>query len=264
MVQEAKSSLSRVIKSKDLNKTKYSSFEYEDCTPNDLQVPEELFPTFQDEKVVDKSSEKRPTKEELDLLNKQIKEGKKQTEEMKMKAEVYLQQAKERSEEKFQEAYEKGFKQGLEEGSKAGETKQKKILEEYTRELASLAELRDNIMKQSEKSIINLVLKISRKILQTELALNPELVKAIVKAGIERAISPGQMKLRINPEDAKFVQDNLSKITESTEIVRNIVIERDESIERGSCIVTNNYGDVDARIDEQLQEIEKECMKFLD
>jgi len=72
------------------------------------------------------------------------------------------------------------------------------------------------------------------------------------------------MKLRLNPEDAKFVQENLNKILDSTEVARNISIERDETIERGSCIVTNNYGDVDARIDEQLKEIEKECMKFLD
>ena len=255
-----KSSLSKIIKSKDLDKKELSNFEYEDCTPENQIEPVELYPNLDIESKQESTIGKELKNIRIDDLNKEIYEEKQMSEKMKMKAEVYLQQAKDRSEEKFLEAYNKGFEEGI----NAGKEAQRKVLEDYTKELSNLGNLRDDIFKKSERGIINLVLKICKKILKTELTLNPDLVRAIVKAGIERAITPGKMKLRINPEDAKFVQDNLSKIMESTEIARNILIERDETIERGSCIVTNNYGEVDARIEEQLQEIERECMKFLD
>ena len=256
--------MSKVIKSNDLDKNEYSNFEYEDCTPENFKVPFELFPSL-DEIVEDV---KIPVKETIDknikIPEKEIKKENNPYKDMRLKAEVYLQQAKERSEEKFQEAIKKGYKQGFDEGLKASEEKQQKLLENYTKELEKLSKLREEVFKRSEKGIMNLVLKISKKILNAELSLNPELVRAIVKAGIERAVSPGKMKLRINPQDAKYIQDNLIKITGSTEVVRNIIVERDETIDRGSCIVTNNYGEIDARIEEQLKEIEKECMKFLD
>jgi flagellar assembly protein FliH len=256
--------LSRIIKSHEAENANYTNYEYEDCAPESIVISDNIFPNFVDNVKIDFSSNKENTEVYQNDLEKQIEDKRKKADELKLKAEVYLQQAKERSETIFQESYEKGHKQGLDDGFKAGELKQKKLLDNYTQELVNLSKLREELIIQSEKSIINLVLRICKKILHIELSLNPELIRAIVKAGIDRAITPGQMKLRLNPDDAKYVQDNLGKIIGSTEIQRNIIIERDETIPRGSCIITNNYGDVDARLEEQLHEIEKECLKFID
>ena len=38
--------MSKVFKSKDLDNNEYSRYEYEDCTPEELEIPEELFPSF--------------------------------------------------------------------------------------------------------------------------------------------------------------------------------------------------------------------------
>jgi flagellar biosynthesis/type III secretory pathway protein FliH len=259
-----KNSLSKIIKSENTEQIKFSNYEYKECQIEGY-IPIESTPgeikKFEIQDFEQNSS--LSFTPQSDIMKK-IDEDRKKADDLRIKAEVYLDQAKERSESKFQEAYEKGYKQGHDEGFRSGELKQKSILESYSQELSKLSDLREELIKQSEKSIINLVLKICKKILQAELSLNPDLVGAIVKASIERAISPGQMKLRLHPDDAKYVQENLNKITGSSEIARNIVVERDDSIIRGSCIVTNNYGDVDARIEEQLKEIERECLKFLD
>jgi len=117
-----RSSLSKIIKSEDLHNTEYSDYQYEDCSPTGFEIPVEIFPSFDEESKKKGGLPKSPpANKKLDEVEKEIEEKRRQAEELKLKAEVYLSQAKERSEEKFQEAYDKGFKQGLEEGLKAGE-----------------------------------------------------------------------------------------------------------------------------------------------
>ncbi|MBU1627848.1 hypothetical protein KKB18_10805, partial [bacterium] len=113
--------MSKIIKSQDANLSSYQNYEYEDCNQEKLEIPDNIYPSFDENIKETLMPHNKFVKDSPFELEIQMEEKIKKADEMTLKAEVYLQQAKERSEKVFQESYEKGFKQGQEDGFKTGE-----------------------------------------------------------------------------------------------------------------------------------------------
>jgi flagellar assembly protein FliH len=77
-----------------------------------------------------------------------------------------------------------------------------------------------------------------------------------MREAIRRIVGVEIITVRVHPEDEALVRSHRSALLSSSDSVREIVIEGDESIERGGCILESATGNVDARIGSQLRQIE--------
>jgi flagellar assembly protein FliH len=64
------------------------------------------------------------------------------------------------------------------------------------------------------------------------------------------------VKLRINPMDEELVREQRSALLVGSDFIREVMIEADENVERGGCVIESSAGNVDARISTQLKQIE--------
>lgn len=157
------------------------------------------------------------------------------------------------------------FQQGFREGQQEAETRMCAEYEEAlanerqkVRALLSSFEAQQKAYHQSlEQSTMKFGLAVAEIIIKREVSLDKELVLQQVREALKRIVGVERIKLRVNPQDESIVKESRTAVTEDFDSVREIVIEIDETIEPGGCILESDSGNVDARLSTQLKKIEE-------
>jgi flagellar biosynthesis/type III secretory pathway protein FliH len=135
---------------------------------------------------------------------------------------------------------------GAAEGRAAGFEAAKAELEPGRATLAAAAagvrSTLSELTAQAEREAVELALALADKILSVALELRPELVADLV-AGALRGVVERELVVEVNPEDVDFLHG----------VVEGIEVAPERRVPRGSCVVRTPEGEIDARIDQQLQ-----------
>ncbi len=149
--------------------------------------------------------------------------------------------------------------QRYDEGFRAGQAEAEERFGGACAALASaceeLANLKANLLQRSGDDMLRLVLSIARKVVATELALQPEVIKRTVERAIQAAVRAEEYHIKVNPQDLQVVQEHKPLFIASLSGLSNIEFVPDSSISPGGCIVESPLGRVDATIEAQLEEI---------
>ena len=84
---------------------------------------------------------------------------------------------------------------------------------------------------------------------------NREVIRGVLKEAIKNISDRENMKIRVHPQDFHFMLEIKSDFLQGFDGIKNIVFEEDESIMRGGAIIETLCGEVDARLDQQYNEI---------
>ena len=177
-------------------------------------------------------------------------------EQAKKEAERLVREAKQKASDIEREAYEKAFAQGEQAGTEMGMKKVEPVINSLHQVLEDLGNLREKIYENSESELVKLALLISRRVLQKEISLNREVVLNTVKAALKNAVGEGGIKIRISPLDMEFIRECRPQILSSTDGIKQVTIEEDGAILHGGCIIETDFGAVDARIENQIKELD--------
>jgi len=173
-----------------------------------------------------------------------------------MEIERMLEETKKKAETIEKEAHLKGEKRGLEEGKK----KLDMTINGLEKLLDEIQSHKEKKYQGAEKELLDLVLLISKKIIQQEITLNKNIVLNIVKAAITSAAGNEEIKIRINSEDYDNVVKYKEEFIKYVDGLKNISFEADNSILQGGCLIETIYGDIDARLDKQLEAMKEKLI----
>lgn len=173
-------------------------------------------------------------------------ENKKIIEEMKKKIKIVEKKA-------FEEGFDKGKQAGVESEAKKIET----ILSDFRHALLDLEKVKKKNYLNAEKETVNLSLSIARKIVCHEVSINKEVVLNVIKQAFKKVVDHEKIKIKISPSDFKFIEQSEFKISKIIDNIDKVAFEEDKNISDGGCIIETNLGDIDARIEEQLQVVEE-------
>jgi flagellar assembly protein FliH len=156
------------------------------------------------------------------------------------------------------DSYRKGFSEGAE--------FQKKEMQPVMNAISTMTKtiplIRKDIIAKTEEQIVKLSLAIAEKILNQEVATNKEVVLGVVKGALRNISETEGMKIRLNPQDLSYIMEVKKDFLQSVDGVRNVVFEEDVSVKRGGAVVETMFGEVDARLESQLKEIEAAMLKL--
>jgi flagellar assembly protein FliH len=171
-------------------------------------------------------------------------------------AELVLRQARLEASEIEKQAYERGFSEGEKAGKEVGEKSLEAILKQYARGLDELNNLRKEIFTTSEREVLRLALEIARKVIRREVSVDEELILTLVKVALNRLSEQTIITVRMNPRDYQSIQRHHAAHSSAGTLSEGIKLLEDPSISRGGCLIETESGIIDARIEEQLREIE--------
>ena len=122
----------------------------------------------------------------------------------------------------------------------------------------------DALVRASERDIARLAVAVAGKVIQRSVEQDPEIVLEIARAAISQTEGTRSVVLRVSPKDMELVLSSHDELVKSSPDLRNLKVVEDPRIERGGCVVEMEVGHVDARVDEQLSEIERVFMEEAD
>lgn len=149
----------------------------------------------------------------------------------------------------FQEGYRQAQATHLQEA--AGHMERLKAL------LQELSRLKREILKDSEQEILRLALAIAAKILRSEAKIDPGYLLPIIRESIVAIDARSIVKIRLRPDDLRYLRGVDGSFLEELENLRNIVLEEDRAVAWGGAIIETTSGELDARLEKQLDELEQ-------
>jgi flagellar assembly protein FliH len=127
------------------------------------------------------------------------------------------------------------------------------VAERLTETLASFAELRTRMRREGEEELIELSIAIAKRVLHRELTLDPEAVRGLVKAALERIGSRELNRVRVHPAHSSLIQALLEKACPN----RPVELVADPGLGPGDVVFETERGDLDASVGAQLEEIRR-------
>lgn len=153
------------------------------------------------------------------------------------------------------ESYEKGMSEGIRKGRDLQKHETLQTLQAMSHIVAETSDLKKKIFENAEAQIIELSLAIAGKVLHLEVTTNREIIRSVLREAIKTIVDRENMKIRMHPQDFRYMMEIKSDFLQSFDGIRNVVFEQDEYIQQGGAIIETLFGEVDARLDQQFQEI---------
>lgn len=123
-------------------------------------------------------------------------------------------------------------------------------------QLANLEKEIDAVHLELQKTVMPVALKAAKKIVATELSVNPEVIVDIVASTLKTIAQHKRITLYVSKQDFEAVdksKNNLKKIFDELESLS--IRERDD-LESGGCVIESEIGIINARLKDRWRTLE--------
>ena len=105
---------------------------------------------------------------------------------------------------------------------------------------------------------------IAKQVICHEVTLNRDTVVCVAREALAKVEDPGKIKIRMSPSDLIFIKETRSQLSDIIENIENVILEAEENVQSGGCIIETDLGEIDARIERQLQIVEESFRSAMD
>ncbi|MHC6204346.1 flagellar assembly protein FliH [Breznakiellaceae bacterium SP9] len=159
-------------------------------------------------------------------------------------------------------AEETGRIAGREAGYQEGKSEVERLIERTQAVLERAQDKRSEILSDSEQEIIDLVLLISRKVIKIISENQRNVIISNVVQALKKVKDRGNIIIRVNMLDLKLSTEHTKDFIRQIETAKSIQIVEDSTVDQGGCIIETDFGEIDARIASQLNELETKILEL--
>jgi hypothetical protein len=116
--------------------------------------------------------------------------------------------------------------------------------------------LKQNALQQAESTVLRLAFEMARKIVHCEPSVNPEACMATVRQALRLLRETESLTIVMHPDDLKLLEQNEQIKRELEAKTPQLKLKPRQDLARGGCVLENETGVIDARIESQLAELE--------
>jgi flagellar assembly protein FliH len=149
------------------------------------------------------------------------------------------------------EIFANGFAQGERAGAAAAQEQSAVLAKELSRTLEDLMQVRAEMIRQTERQMVQLALAVARRVVRREVSLDQDLLLAMMRVALDRLSDAASVTVRLHPAEHKAVTAAMA----GRPFDGHVTVVADARVARGGCRVESDYGEIDAGVDAQIQEI---------
>lgn len=165
----------------------------------------------------------------------------------------------------LQEHLQIGFQRGYEEARAEMEQSFDSSLLQKTEEfyaiLSSFEEKLSGYESAFDQLVLQLSTKIAEKIVHREVTMSST-IEQVLRESIKKVMGSNEVHIKMHPDDYQLLYND-GKTAFIEKSFNKIKFEPTDKVERGGCVIETEIGNVDARIESQLQNITNELMASL-
>ena len=145
------------------------------------------------------------------------------------------------------QAFEQGYQEGERIGKQMGEKMVETVVRRYDKSLVELAEAHKTLVEQMEEHTVRMAMEISRKVIQRELTVDPDLVSALAAVALKRVQGHQGVTLRVSRSDFERVHKAIADLNPA------IVVKDDATMERGDFLIETPQTHLDGRVASEVE-----------
>ena len=166
-----------------------------------------------------------------------------------------LEDARAEAEARLQQAYTEGFRRGEEAGRSAFEQTVAGAAQALSAAAEAIQQAHESFLGSLEPQTMALVRGVVEHVLARELRADPDLVLGTIQRALACLTDRAVLRVRVHPDDLEAMRQHSASLLESFTGIVKLVVEPDEKVGRGGCVVDSETSQVDARIDEILRRV---------
>ncbi len=153
------------------------------------------------------------------------------------------------------------YREGYDTARKAFDLERAEIVEHLADTLEDTRRQVDEFWITVEPEILKLAVDVARKVVHKEINESPDVVLNTVKIALYQIKDRQALKILVNPADYELLREHKEEIMGSCDGMRSLEIVEDRRTQQGGCLIEAENGNLDARIDTQLREVERALME---
>jgi flagellar assembly protein FliH len=177
-------------------------------------------------------------------------------------ADSIIRKAKEKAEQEAgaigDQAYEQGYQEGMDLASAEGDA----IKAQAQKVLLDAHEERKVIISKIESEIVDLIIKITGKMINDIVELRPDLIAALIKQGFSGSNLNGEVFVHVSPQDYDTAMEHKDELLALTDSSTRLEITKDPSLKAMDCIIETSFGNVDCSLNQGYEALVQN-LKFL-
>ncbi len=147
--------------------------------------------------------------------------------------------------------FEEAFAQGEKAGYDVGMKKVEPLIERLNRSLASIEEMKQELLGRAERFSTVLALTFAESIVMKECSEHKDATLSMIRKALEVCEERGECLIRLPKDDAWMI---------SAERATAWKIVPDEELKEPGFVIETTFGDIDGRISKQFEELKKEFL----
>jgi flagellar biosynthesis/type III secretory pathway protein FliH len=197
----------------------------------------------------DKAAEKRLASVFVDINVITTIEGKKLVPIQELlKVERQMQNEKE-------ESAQKGYKEGYEKGLSDGHKDAQKVIDNFASLINDAVKQRQVLFDEAHQKILEMVLQIAKNITFDAARIDPDITAGIIAGAISKLVDRSKIKVKVHPDQLPLMEQQIDRFKGDSTAIKEIVIEPDNRVRYGGCFIETPKGDIDARVESQMEAI---------
>jgi len=156
-------------------------------------------------------------------------------------------------EERVRQARAAGLREGEAAERNRGAAELKATLDRLAQSIQELAGWRARLRREAEADLVRLALEIARRVVRREIAVDPDALRGLVTAALEKLQGHDIARVQVHPSHAAL----LTACLEQAPGGNTVEVVADPSREPGAVIFETARGNLDASVGAQLREIER-------
>ena len=155
-----------------------------------------------------------------------------------------------------EEARRSGYEEGRKAGNETGLAEARRVLQQFDQSITDAVSSRETMLEEAKQKILDLVIKISRKVTCDAVDIDREKTAAIIAGIINQLNDRSQLKILVHPEFVPIVEQNVRRYLTGSAMIKELIVEADPRVRLGGCFIQTPTGDIDARLESQFEIIE--------
>ncbi|MGA2269358.1 MAG: FliH/SctL family protein [Bryobacteraceae bacterium] len=164
-----------------------------------------------------------------------------------------MAQVERQSEQRIREAHAAGLREGEAAGRNRAAAEFQPVVERMARSIEELCQMRARLRREAEADLVRLSLAIARRVLRRELAIDPDALRGLVLAALEKLQAQEICRVRLHPSHAGLISACLREAVSGS----SVEVIPDPSRQPGDVVFETERGNLDVSVDSQLREIER-------
>lgn len=209
------------------------------------------------ERVKKAEDQAKQTVQEAEIQAKEI------VSDAEIKSKEMVMEAERKVSEIETQARDRGYEDGRNKGYDEGKEEVSRLVNSLNKIISATIDRRNEIIKNVEKQLVLIVVLIARKVVKSISEHQKGIVMQNIREALKKVRGRTDVVIRVNIEDLELTTEHKEEFIKMVEDIQNVSILEDSTVDKGGCIIETDFGNIDARIANQFDEIEERIKEIM-